>query len=125
MAGPKHVDEASKEERGSSKNAGFKPSLLPIFLDLRSAQPGEAVLVDRVLPGEKFVDREHVATAGFLKGQQATAHGRDNYGFAPYDPAFRSWRRQIGDRQWAAVGSDYVLAGRSKGHRHENSHTDN
>ena len=27
----------------------------------------EAVLVDRVLPGEKFIDRERVAAAGFLQ----------------------------------------------------------
>ena len=31
------------------------------------------MLVDRVLPGEEFVDREHVAVAGFVKSEQRSA----------------------------------------------------
>src|SRR5258707_15190825 len=35
--------------------------LLPVLLDARGAQAGEAVLVDRVLPGEEFFDRQRIA----------------------------------------------------------------
>src|SRR5262245_22570076 len=43
--------------------------LLAILLDARGAQTGEAVLVDRVLPGQEFLDRQRVARAGFLEGE--------------------------------------------------------
>jgi hypothetical protein len=42
-------------------------SLLAVLLNARRAQAGEAVLVDRVLPGEEFLDRKGIARAGFLK----------------------------------------------------------
>jgi hypothetical protein len=41
--------------------------LLPVLLDARGAQAGEAVLVDRILPGEKFLDRQRVTAAGFFE----------------------------------------------------------
>lgn len=34
--------------------------LLPVFLKLRRPQPGQAVAVDRYLPGQEFLDRQGV-----------------------------------------------------------------
>src|SRR5690348_15974052 len=65
---------------------GLNEVLQPILLDARGAQPGEAVLIDRVLPGEEFFDRQGVARAGLFKRQQATAHSRNDFGLAPDDP---------------------------------------
>ena len=53
------------------------------------------MLVDRDLPRKEFIGRKHVMTAGFLKGEQSTAHRRNDLGLASDDPAFRIRRRQI------------------------------
>jgi hypothetical protein len=45
----------------------IKPELLAILLDTGRAETGEAVLIDRVLPGEEFLDRQGVAAAGFFQ----------------------------------------------------------
>jgi hypothetical protein len=37
------------------------------LLDAGRPQPGEAVAINRTLPSEKFLDRQHVAAAGFFK----------------------------------------------------------
>ena len=37
--------------------------LLSVLLDSRGAQAGEAVLVDRILPGEELFDRQRIAAA--------------------------------------------------------------
>ena len=42
-------------------------SFLPVLLDARRAQPGQAMLVDGILPGEEFLDGKRVAAAGFFK----------------------------------------------------------
>src|SRR6266446_10895958 len=41
--------------------------LLPVLLDARRPQAGEAMLVDPILPGKKFLDGERVAAAGLLE----------------------------------------------------------
>jgi hypothetical protein len=89
-------------------------SFFSILLGACGAQAREAVLVDRVLPGEQFIDRERVAAAGFLQGEQATTHGRDHLGLAADDPAFRSRRRQISNRQWAAIRPYHVFVSWAK-----------
>jgi hypothetical protein len=71
----------------------IKRSFVPVLLDVRSTQAGQAVLIERMLPGEEFVDREHVTATGFVEGQEATANGRDYLGLAPDDPPFRGRRR--------------------------------
>ena len=55
--------------------------------------------IDRILPGEEFVDRELVARARFVEGQQAAAHRRDDFGLPPDHPALRAWGRQVSNRQ--------------------------
>src|SRR6266496_4460847 len=89
--------------------------LLAILLNARGAQAGQAVLVDGILPGEEFLDRERVAAAGLLERKQPAAHGSHDLGLAPDDPALGAWRRQVGDRQRAAVWPDDVFGPRSKG----------
>jgi hypothetical protein len=43
--------------------------LLAVLLNARCAQSGEAVLIDRVLPGQELFDRQGVAAAGFFERQ--------------------------------------------------------
>ena len=62
-------------------------------------RPGEPVLVDGILPGQEFLDRERIAAAGLLQRKQAAAHGRDDFRLAADDPALGSRRGQIRDRQ--------------------------
>src|SRR6266540_4288300 len=108
---------------GKAKTPASRPArwergargLLPVLLDARRAQAGEAVLVDRVLPGEEFLDRQSITAASFLEGEQPAAHGGDHLGLAPDDPALRARCRQIRNRQRAAVRPDHVLSPRSKG----------
>src|SRR5712691_2454699 len=88
--------------------------LLPVLLDARRPQAGEAVLIDRILPGERFLDGERVAAAGLLERQESAAHRRHHLGLAPDDPALGTRRRQICDRQRTAVRPDNVLGPRSK-----------
>jgi hypothetical protein len=38
-----------------------------ILLDAGRPQAGEAVTINRTLPGEKFLDRQHIASAGFFE----------------------------------------------------------
>src|SRR6266511_2311647 len=96
--------------------------LLAILLNARGAQAGEPVLVDRILPGEEFLDRERIAAAGFLERKQPAAHGGNHLGLAPDDPTLRARRRQIRDCERAAVRPDHVLGPWSKGLRHEVTH---
>src|SRR5437879_5576723 len=77
--------------------------LLSVLLNARGAQAGEAMLVDRILPGQEFLDGERVTTARFLERKQTAAHSCHHLGFAPDDPPFRARCRQIGDRQRTAV----------------------
>src|SRR5215468_10324578 len=93
--------------------------LLAVLLDARGPQAGEPVLVDRILPGQELLDRQRVAAAGLLKRKQAATHGSHNLGLAPDDPALGAWRRQVGDRQRAAVRPDDVFGPRSKGLHHQ------
>ena len=46
---------------------GMKRRLLPILLNARGAQSGEAVLFDRELPGQEFFGRQRVTLAGLFK----------------------------------------------------------
>ncbi len=73
---PAHPFLAAKEaprsadlERPVSDPAQVRPalSLLAILLNASGAQAGEAMAVDRVLPGQEFLDRERVAAAGLFK----------------------------------------------------------
>jgi hypothetical protein len=81
--------------RFSSNPVGFGERLLAILLDTGGAQSRQAVLVDGKLPGKEFVDRQRVAAASLLKGEQATAHCRNNFRLTANNPPFGAGRGQI------------------------------
>src|SRR6516225_9623429 len=68
-----------------------------MFVDLHPSAPqaGDAVRLDRPLPGQKFFFRKLVTTARFLASDRAAAHCRDNGGLAACDPAFCVRWRQL------------------------------
>jgi hypothetical protein len=37
------------------------------LLDAGRPQPGKAVAINQTLPGEKFLDRQHIATTGLFE----------------------------------------------------------
>ena len=101
------------------KRTGRRPrGLLAILLDAGGAQSGKAVAVDRILPGEEFLDRQRVATAGLFEREQSAANGCDHLGLAANHPALRSRCREIGNGERAAVGPDDVLDPRAVGFGH-------
>ena len=72
--------------------------LLPVLLDTRGAQPGKAMLIDGKLPGEKFVDRQRVADASLLEGEQTAANRGNDFGLTANNPPFGPGRGQIRNR---------------------------
>ena len=72
-----------------------------VAVDLQpcDAQTGDAVPVDRALPGEKFLDRQLVATASLLDAESAAANGSDNDRLAAHDPSFGVRWRQVEGRE--------------------------
>jgi len=78
------------------------------MLGARGAQTGEAVLVDRILPEDEFLDSQSIAGTGFLEGQQTAADDCDDLGLAPDDPSFGVTGWQVGNRQRAAIWPDHV-----------------
>src|ERR1700736_3835645 len=70
-----------------------------ITIDLQPgyAQARHTMGLDRALPGGELLDREFIATAGFLKTNEAVADGIDDHRFAPRHPAFSVRRRQVDD----------------------------
>src|ERR1700759_585323 len=93
-------------------------TLLAILLDAGGAQAGEAVLIDRELPGQELVHRQSVAAAGFFQRKQSAANGGDDPGLTAKDPPFRAGRGQIRNRQRAAVGPDDIFDPRAMGFCH-------
>src|SRR6516164_10146841 len=68
-----------------------------MLVDLHPSAPqtGDAVRLDRPLPGQEFFFRKLVTTASFLATDRAAAHRRDNGGLAACDPAFCVRWRQL------------------------------
>ena len=71
--------------------------------------------INRTLPVEKFLDRQHIAAAGFFEREKPAANGCNHFGLAANYPAFRPRCRKIGKGERAAVGPQNILpwAGRS------------
>jgi hypothetical protein len=78
-----------------SNAAGSGEGLLPVLLDARGAQSGKAVLIDGKLPGKELVDRQRVAAACLLKGEQAAANCGNDFGLTANYPPFGPGRGQI------------------------------
>jgi hypothetical protein len=72
--------------------------LLPILLDAGGAQTGKTMLIDGKLPGQEFIDRQSVAAAGLLKGEQTTTDGGNDFGLTADNPPFGSGCWQIRNR---------------------------
>lgn len=86
-----------------------RTELLPVLLDSRCAQTGEAVTVDGVLPGQEFVHGQRIARAGFLERQEAASHRRNDFRLATDDPTFGPGSRKIGDGQRTSIRPDHVF----------------
>src|SRR4029079_9261994 len=86
----------AKRSRFSS-NLSVWESLLPILLDAGGPQACQAMLIDGKLPGQEFVDRQRIAAAGFLEGEQASADRCNDFGLAADDPPFGSRRGEVGN----------------------------
>ena len=97
--------------------------LLPILLDARGTQAGETMAVDRILPGEKFLDRQRVTRARLFERQKAATNRGHHLRLATDDPAPRAGRRLIGDGQGATVGPDDILHPRAMRFGHWYTHT--
>src|SRR5258706_13833782 len=97
-------------------------ALLPVLLNSRGAQAGEPVAIDRILPGEEFLDRQRIAAASFFERQQAATHGRNDFGLATDHPAIGTERREVRKRERATVGPDDILDPRAMGLGHGCSH---
>jgi hypothetical protein len=78
----------ARRGRFSLNPAGSGERLLAILLDTGGAQSRQAMLVDGKLPGKEFVDRQRVAAAGLLKGEQASADCGNDFGFTANNPPF-------------------------------------
>src|SRR3569833_4486641 len=102
-------------KRGRFSSNAIWENLLAVLLDAGGAQAGQTVLVDREQPGEEFVDRQRVAAAGLLEGEQATPNGGDNFRLAANDPPLGAWRGKIRNGQRTAVRPDDVIDPRAKG----------
>jgi hypothetical protein len=86
----------AKRSRFSS-NLSVRESLLPILLDPGGPETCQTMLIDGKLPGQEFVDRQRVAAAGFLEGEQAAANRRNDFGLAADNPPFGAGRGQVGN----------------------------
>jgi hypothetical protein len=72
--------------------------LLAVLLDPGGPQAGQAMLIDGKLPGQKFVDRQRVAAASLLEGEQTAADCGYDFGLTANYPPFGSGRGQIRNR---------------------------
>jgi hypothetical protein len=88
----------ARRSRFSSNAACPGKRLLAVLLDPGRAQPRKAVLVDRKLPGQEFVDGQRVTAAGLLKGEQTAANRGNNFGLTANNPPFGPGRGQIRNR---------------------------
>src|SRR5690349_15690077 len=104
--------------RFSSNTLVRNAALLAILLDAGGAQSGQAVLVDRELPGKKFVHGQRVTAAGLFERKQAAAYGSDNFGLTANNPPFGPGRGQVRNRKRAAVRPDDVFHPRAMGFCH-------
>jgi hypothetical protein len=88
---------ASQGEADFRQMPRFWERLLPVLLDAGGPQPGKAMLIDGKLPGQEFVDRQRVAAASLLKGEQAAANRGNDFGLTANNPPFGPGRGQIRD----------------------------
>lgn len=115
------MNEITGASRRRSRTDG-KRVLLAVLLNARRAQAGKAVLVNRGLPGEEFLDGQRIPRAGLFKRQKAPTHGGDHLRLSADDPALGRCRRQIRNRQRTTIGPDHILDPRAMGFVHWYTH---
>jgi hypothetical protein len=81
--------------RFCSNAVGSAEGLLPILLDAGGAQSGKTMLIDGKLPGKELVDRQRVAAASLLEGEQSAANCGNDFGLTANNPPFGPGRGQI------------------------------
>jgi len=59
------------EDERPQKGAALRSGLLTILLCASCPQPGEAVAINRTLPSEEFLDRQHVAAARVFERKES------------------------------------------------------
>lgn len=82
---------------------------VPVLLYARCAQTCKAMIADRGLPGQKFLNRQCIALTSFLKTKQTTADSGNHFSLAPDHPSSGVWGGQISNRQRASVRADYIF----------------
>jgi hypothetical protein len=87
-------------------------------LNSGDTQPKKTMAINRILPGEKLVGSQRVASARLLERYQSASNCRDSYSLAPNDPALCSRRWEIGTCHRTAVEADYTINSRTMGTRH-------
>src|SRR5687768_2002937 len=115
-----------REWRGGTASIRYSPlaiRLLPVMLDARGAQAGEAMLVDRGLPAQKLLGGEGIAAARLLEAEEAATDRRHHLRLASDDPTTGVRRGKIGDRERTAVRPDHILHPRAIGFGHGYAHT--
>jgi hypothetical protein len=75
------------QARSVARLDGSRRRRIAIDLQTRHPQAGNAMRIDRLLPGAKLLDRQLVALAGFVEGQRAVAHRVDDHRLAPRHPS--------------------------------------
>jgi hypothetical protein len=71
-------------------------------------QPRHAGTVDRPLPAGEFLERETVAVAGLVHGEQPPVHRGDDFRLAAHHPAGGARRRQRVERERLAERADHL-----------------
>jgi hypothetical protein len=98
MFNMKKIGFAGRSRFSSNATGSEKAGLLAILLNARGAQTRKAMLIDGKLPGQEFVDRQRVAAASLLKGEQAAADRGNDFGLTANYPPLGPGRGQIRDR---------------------------
>src|SRR6266404_1403993 len=92
---------ADPSTAGSSRSVSCLPrtdrGVITIDLQPGYAQARHTMGLDRALPGGELLDRELIATAGFLETNGASADGVDDHRLAARHPALGVRRRQVDD----------------------------
>ena len=83
--------------------------LLPVLLDARGPQAGQAMLIDGQLPAEELLGGQRIALAGFFEAEQTAADGSHNLGLAADNPAAGAGRGKVGNRQGTAIRPNDIL----------------
>jgi hypothetical protein len=79
----------SMQSKRPQMSAALRSGLLAILLCASCPQAGEAVAINRALPGEEFLDRQHVAAARPLPQRWLNlSHSPSSHHFRPHQSVY-------------------------------------